>query len=63
MYGFIDNPFDPQSVIFSPINSLSSDKDGHSYPVKFYYDDIKNECFCYNIEPGYCVDGLNYASI
>ncbi len=65
MYGFNDNPFDPQSVIFFPINSLSSDKDGHSfsYPVKFYYDDFKNGCFCYNIEPGYCVDGLNYASI
>ena len=65
MYGFNHNPYDSQPVVFFPINTLSSDKDGHSfsYPVKFNYDGIKNGCFCYNLEPGYFLDVLNYASI
>ncbi len=64
MYGLNDNPYDSESVIFFPFSSLNSDKDGNysSYPVKFDYNGIKNGCFCYNLESGYCSDGLNCTS-
>jgi hypothetical protein len=61
MYGYNDDPDDPNSVIFYPVNCINSNKDGSasSYPVTFNYNGIRNGCFCYNVESGLCLDGLN----
>ncbi|MBA3750649.1 MAG: hypothetical protein H0X03_07155, partial [Nitrosopumilus sp.] len=61
MYGFNDDPEDSKSIIFYPVNSINSNKDGKSssYPVKFIYNSIKNGCLSYDVESGYCIDGLN----
>ena len=63
MYGFNDNASDGTSAIFFPVDSLYSNKDGsfnHSqYPINFLFNGIRNGCICYNIEDGFCNQGLN----
>ena len=67
MYGLNDNPHDANSIVFFPVKSLISDKDdsGHLsyYPIEFNYIGNRNGCFCYNVQTGYCFDGLNCTSI
>ncbi|HXS59184.1 MAG TPA: hypothetical protein VN703_00030 [Candidatus Sulfopaludibacter sp.] len=68
MYGFNDNPYDTNSIVFFPINSLISDKDDGSsnlsyYPIEFNYSGIRNGCFCYKVQTGYCSHGLNCSFI
>jgi hypothetical protein len=67
MYGYDDNPNDSESIIFFPVKSLTSNKDGNFnnissaayYPVRFIDDGVKNGCICYRVEQGFCIDGLN----
>jgi hypothetical protein len=67
MYGYNDNPNDSESIIFFPVKSMSSNKDGQFnntfssayYPVRFIDDGVKNGCICYRVEQGFCTDGLN----
>jgi hypothetical protein len=61
VYGYNDNADDPESVVFFPISSLVSNKDGksNSYPVKFEGKGTKNGCFCYNAVSGTCVHGFD----
>lgn len=66
MYGYNDNPNDSESIIFFPIKSLTSNKDGSFtsissayYPVRFIDDGAKNGCICYRVQQGYCINGLN----
>ena len=67
MYGLNDNPNDANSIVFFPVKSLISDKDdsGHLsyYPIEFNNIGNRNGCFCYNVQTGYCFDGLNCTSI
>lgn len=60
LYGYNDNAYDSESVMFFPINSLVSNKDGqsNSYPIRFEDKNTKNGCFCYNAVSGSCVNGL-----
>lgn len=57
MYGINDDPYDANSIVFFPVNSLISDKDDTNnfsyYPIKFNYNGIRNGCFCYNVQKGY----------
>jgi hypothetical protein len=67
MYGYNDNPNDSESIIFFPVKSLTSNKDGNfnntfsaaHYPVRFINYGVKNGCICYRVEQGFCIDGLN----
>ena len=66
MYGYNDNPDDSESIIFYPVKSMTSNKDGKftntsdaHYPVSFIDKGVKNGCICYLVQQGYCVDGLN----
>ncbi len=61
LYGYNDNTEDSESIVFFPVNSLSSNKDGQSisYPVRFTNNETKNGCLCYNIALGSCVNGLD----
>ncbi len=61
LYGYNDNADDSESVMFFPINSLVSNKDGqsNSYPMRFEGKGTKNGCFCYNAVSGSCVNGLD----
>jgi hypothetical protein len=66
MYGYNDNPSDSESIIFFPVNSLTSNKDGNFtnvssayYPVRFIDDGTKNGCICYRVQQGYCINGLS----
>jgi hypothetical protein len=67
MYGYNDNPNDSESIIFFPVKSLTSNKDGNfnntfsaaRYPVRFINYGVKNGCICYRVEQGFCIDGLN----
>jgi hypothetical protein len=68
MYGYNDNPDDSASIIFFPVKSLTSNKDGSFnnafsaayYPVRFINYGVKNGCICYRVEQGFCSDGLNF---
>jgi hypothetical protein len=68
MYGYNDNPDDSASIIFFPVKSLTSNKDGNInntfsaeyYPVRFINYGVKNGCICYRVEQGFCSDGLNF---
>jgi hypothetical protein len=63
LYGFNDDASDDASVIFFPFDSLYSNKDGSfnysQYPINFIFNGIRNGCICYNIENGFCNQGLN----
>ena len=61
LYGYNDNPDDSESVMFFPVNSLNSNKDGKpsSYPIRFDNKGTKNGCFCYNAVSGSSVNGLD----
>jgi hypothetical protein len=52
MYGFNDNLYDPNSLLFFPIGSIYENKDGttHSYPIKFYDLTRRNGCVCYLVK-------------
>jgi hypothetical protein len=67
MYGLNDNPHDSNSIVFFPVKSLISDKDESDhpsyYPIEFNYIGNRNGCFCYNVQTGYCFEGLNCTSI
>jgi hypothetical protein len=67
MYGFNDDATDNSSLLFFPIDSLFSNKDelfNHSlYPLSFRFNSMRNGCICYNIENGFCAQGLNYNHI
>ncbi len=63
MYGYNDNADDTGSIVFFPLNSLSSNKDGqfNTYPVSFTNNGAKNGCLCYNIKSGSSFNGLDAA--
>ena len=61
LYGYNDNNEDSESILFFPVDSLSSNKDGNSnsYPISFNDNGVRNGCFCYGIDLGDCVKGLD----
>jgi hypothetical protein len=66
MYGFNDNPYDSESIVFFPVDSLISNKDDgshFSYPIEFKNNGTRNGCFWYSVQIGHCLEGLNCRSI
>ncbi len=62
MYGLSDNPSDPESIIYCPINTLIPNSEGSSvqYPVFFHNPRVESDCICYGVKSGNCKTGMGY---
>ena len=62
MFGFVDKD-DPESITFVPHNSLipNNDNSGTSYPISFQNVMSRDNCVCYTIESGKCINGIQYS--
>lgn len=65
MYGSNDDPRNPDSIVFYPVNSLYPNKDENyfRYPIRFKSNTPLNDCFSYDVDSGTCSNGLLLKSI
>lgn len=64
MYGLLDNPSDPESIVYGQYDALVPNSEGHSiqYPISFQNTRIKDGYVCYNVNLGSCKTGISYLS-
>lgn len=64
MFGLTDNPFDSESIVYAPYNTLIPNSEGSNmqYPVSFYNPRTESGCICYDVKYGSCKNGMKYHS-